>query len=54
MHDSITQFHIIEAKKASISTKMEEISLVQMHTSVLNERLEQCIYNTKKGKYQKG
>ncbi len=54
MHDSITQFHIIEAKKASISTKMEEISLVQMHIAVLNERLEQCIYNTKKGKYQKG
>ena len=54
MHDSIAQFHIVEAKKASISTKMEEISLVQMHNSVLNERLEQCIYNTKKGKYQKG
>ena len=54
MHDSIAQFHIIEAKKTSISAKMEEITLVQMQIGVLKERLEQCVDETKKGKYQKG
>jgi hypothetical protein len=54
MHNSIAQFHIVEAKKAYVSTKMEEISLVQMQIEVLKESLEQCMTKLKKENTKRG
>ncbi len=54
MHNSIAKFHLSETKKSEVSTKIEEISLVQTQIEVLNERIQQCLDTNKKARYQKG
>ena len=52
MHRSITDFHRSETEKSKITTKVEEIQLVQMQINVMKEHYEECTDHDKKEKYK--
>ena len=54
MHESITKFHISEAKKSEHGAKLEEITLLRTQITVLTERMQGCSNEDKKLRYLKG
>ena len=54
MHNSISSFMASEKIKVEVETQMEKINLLRAQIAALKERLNECVDETMKQKYEKG